>query len=258
MILSNKRDFQLTSKNKKSHYLRVGFSLKREIFFVAIGSIIGGFTMHLPRILLDITTETQYLVTLLVMARVVGSGSPEVGFALHMLVATIVGIVTGIFLHKVIKFNISKIKNGLIYGIFAGVVVFAVFAIPVSQIFLGPNMAELIAELDPEMTFLEASELVNQNFVSNLIDMFFMHIIWGLTIGVLASLLTRKAGANYRCHICDIEFSKISTYEKHVENVHENPSPSVKRILILGGGYGGVGVLKQLQEIIFQFTLLTF
>jgi len=98
------------------------------------------------------------------------------------------------------------------------------------------------------MTFLEASELVDQNFVSNLIDMFLMHIIWGLTIGVLASLLTRKAGANYRCHICDIEFSKISTYEKHVESVHENPSSSEKRILILGGGYGGVGVLKQLQE----------
>ncbi len=204
--------------------------------------------MHLPRILLDITSETQYLVTLLVMARVVGSGSPEVGFTLHIAVATIIGIITGIFLHKVIRFNISKIKNGLIYGIFVGVVVFVVFAIPVSQIFLGPNMAELITELDPQMTFLEASELIEQNFVSNLIDMFLMHIIWGLTIGVLASLLTRKAGANYRCHICDIEFSKISTYEKHVEGVHENPSPSEKRILILGGGYGGVGVLKQLQE----------
>jgi len=182
------------------------------------------------------------------MARVVGSGSPEVGFALHIAVATIIGIVTGIFLHRIIKFDISKIKNGLIYGIFAGVVVFVVFAIPVSQVFLGPNMAELIAELDPEMTFLEASEVVNQNFVSSLIDSFFMHIIWGLTIGVLASLLTRKIGANYRCHICDIEFSKISTYEKHVENIHKNPSPTLKRILILGGGYGGVGVLKQLQE----------
>jgi len=204
--------------------------------------------MHLPRIFLDITTDTQYLITLLVMARVVGSSSPEVGFALHIAVATIIGIVTGIFLHRIIKFNISKIKNGLIYGIFAGVVVFVVFAIPVSQVFLGPNTAELLAELDPEMTFLEASEVVNQNFVSSLIDLFFIHIIWGLTIGVLASLLTRKIGANYRCHICDIEFSKISTYEKHVENVHENPSPSLKRILILGGGYGGVGVLKQLQE----------
>jgi len=238
----------ISSKNKKSRYLRVEFSLRKEIFFVAIGSIIGGLTMHLPRIFLDITTQTQYLVTLLVLARVAGSDSPEVGFALHIAVATIIGIVTGVFLHKVIKINISKIKNGLIYGIFAGVVVFVVFAIPVSQLFLGPNMVELLAELDPEMTFLEASEVVNQNLVSGLIESFFMHIIWGLTVGVLASLLTRKIGANYRCHICDIEFSKISTYEKHVENVHENPSPSVKRILILGGGYGGVGVLKQLQE----------
>jgi len=239
----------LTSSNhKKSHYLRVGFSLRREIFFVVVGSIIGGFTMHLPRIFLDITTQTQYLVTLLVMAKVVGSSSPEVGFALHIGVATIIGIVTGIFLHKVIKLNISKIKNGLIYGILAGVVVFTVFAIPVSQLFLGPNMAELISELDPEMTHLEASEVVSQNFVSSLIDSFLMHIIWGLTIGVLASLLTRKIGANYRCHICDIEFSKISTYEKHVENVHENPLPTLKRILILGGGYAGVGVLKQLQK----------
>jgi NADH dehydrogenase len=238
----------ISSKNKKSLHLRVEFSLKKEIFFVAVASIIGGLTMHLPRILFDITTGTQYLITLLVLARVVGSDSPEVGFALHITVATIIGIVTGIFLHKVIKFNISKIKNGLIYGIFAGVVVFAVFAIPVSQLFLGPNMVELITELDPEMTFLEASEVVNQNFVSSLIDSFLMHIIWGLTIGVLASLLTRKIGANYRCHICDIEFSKISTYEKHVENVHENPLPSLKRILILGGGYAGVGVLKQLQK----------
>ena len=236
------------SKNKKSHYLRVDFSLRKEIFFVAVGSIIGGLTMHLPRILFDITTGAQYLITLLVLARVVGSDSPEVGFVLHIAVATIIGIVTGIFLHKVIKFNTSKIKNGLIYGIFAGVVVFVVFAIPVSHIFLGPHMAEHIAELDPQMTFLEASELVNENFVSSLIDLFFMHIIWGITVGVLSSLLTRKIGANYRCHICDIEFSKMSTYEKHAKNIHENPSPSIKRILILGGGYAGVNVLKHLQK----------
>ena len=204
--------------------------------------------MHLPRILLDITTETQYLITLLVMARVVGSSSPEVGFAFHIAVATIIGIVTGVFLHRIIKFNISKIKNGLVYGILAGVVVFAVFSIPVSQVFLGPNMAKLLAELDPSMTFIEASEVVNENFVSGLIDSLFMHLIWGITVGVLASLLTRKIGANYRCHICDIEFSKMSTYEKHAKNIHENPSPSIKRILILGGGYAGVNVLKHLQE----------
>jgi len=235
-------------KSKKSHYLRVGFSLRKEIFFVTIGSIIGGLTMHMPRVLFDITGGPQYSLTLLIAAQVVGSTVPEVGFALHITVATVIGIITGIFLHKVIKLNISRIKNGIIYGLIAGIVVFAVFSIPVTQLLLGPNMARILAELDPDMTFVEASDLLAENFVAGLIESLYIHLIWGITFGVLASVLTRKFGANYRCHICDVEFSKISTYEKHVQNVHENPSKSMKRILILGGGYSGVGVLKQLQD----------
>ncbi len=191
-------------ETKRSHYLRVGFSLRKEIFFVAIGSIIGGLTMHMPRILFDISGGPQYNLTLLVAASVVGSDIPEVGFALHITVATIIGIVTGIFLHRIIKFNISKIKNGLVYGVISGLVVFAAFSIPVSQLVLGPNMAMLIAELDPNMTFVEASDQLAENFVSGMIDSLFIHMIWGLTFGILASTFTRKFGANFRCHICDI------------------------------------------------------
>jgi len=33
----------------------VNFSLRKEVFFVAIGSIVGAFTMHLPIMFLDIT-----------------------------------------------------------------------------------------------------------------------------------------------------------------------------------------------------------
>ena len=60
----------LIMKTKSSHYLRVGFSLRKEIFFVAIGSIIGGLTMHMPRILFDISGGPQYNLTLLVAASV--------------------------------------------------------------------------------------------------------------------------------------------------------------------------------------------
>ena len=157
-------------KSKKSHYLRVSFSLKKEIFFVTIGSIIGGLTMHMPRVFFDITGGPQYSLTLLVAAQVVGSNEPEVGFALHLTVATVIGIITGIFLHKIIKFNISRIKNGVIYGLIVGIVVFAVFSIPVSQLLLGPNMARILTELDPNMTFVEASDLMAENFVSGLIE----------------------------------------------------------------------------------------
>jgi len=95
-------------------HLIVNFSLRKEVFFVSIGSIVGAFTMHLPIIFLDLFGNSSYQVWLLVAANVVNSSQPEVGFALHFFVATIIGIITGIFLHKVLRFNISKIHKGLV------------------------------------------------------------------------------------------------------------------------------------------------
>ncbi len=233
---------------KSTNHLVVNFSLKKEVFFVAIGSIVGAFTMHLPIMILNLFGDSSYHVFLLVAARVVDSSLPEVGLALHFFVATLVGITTGIFLHKVFRFNISKITRGLAYGIISGVVVFVVFAIPVSQIFLGPNTIEIISEINPEMTSIEAAKEVQDSFFDQMRNSFFMHIVWGVTLGVISSLLTRKIGANYLCHKCNIEFSNLKTYDHHKTHVHENPSPKMKKILILGGGYGGVGVLNKIQK----------
>ena len=229
--------------------LIVNFSLRKEVFFVAIGSVVGAFTMHLPIMFLDLFGNSSYQIWLLVAAKVVNSAQPEVGFALHFFVATVIGIVTGIFLHRVLRFNISKIPKGLAYGVISGVVVFLVFAIPVSQVFLGPNTIEILSEINPDMTSTQIAQEVKSNFLNQMINSLFMHIVWGVTLGTISSLLTRKIGANYLCHICNIEFSKIKTYEHHKENVHENPSSKMKKILILGGGYAGVGVLNKIQKI---------
>ena len=226
----------------------VNFSLRKEVLFVAIGSIIGAFTMHTPRIFLDLLGDSSYYVTLLVIARVVNSTDPVVGFLLHLFVATVIGIVTGALLHKVIKFNLSKIFKGILYGIIAGIVVFVVFAIPVSQLLLGPNTMDILMEINPQMSFVDAAQEVERNFVSQMSNSLIMHIIWGITLGVISSLFTRKMGANYLCHVCNIEFSKMKTWEHHQEHVHKNPSSDMKKILILGGGYAGVGVLNKVQK----------
>jgi len=235
-------------KFRDSRHLRVSFSLKKEIFFITIGSMIGAFTMFIPRFVLDATIGTQFYLVWLIFAKIVGSSSFEVGIALHLGVGTVIGIINGIILYKAKILNISKIRNGLIYGVLSGVVVFVVFFLPVQQLLIAPNMAQVLVDLDPDMTLIEANESMNENFIPGLIDAFFTHIIWGITLGLLASILTRRLGANYRCHICDIEFPKISTYHEHFQYVHDSPSPSVKEILILGGGYGGTGVLNHIQK----------
>ena len=204
--------------------------------------------MHLPRILVDFSGDSSYYLTLLVLASVVSSTDPIIGFLLHFLVATIIGIVTGIILHKVIKFKISKILNGVIYGIIAGIVVFVVFAIPVSQLILGPNTITLMSELNPGMTFAEITKQVEESFASQMLNSLMMHLIWGVSLGIATSLFSRKMGANYRCHVCDVEFSKLQTWEKHNQKIHENPSSKIKKIVIIGGGYAGIGVLNKIQK----------
>lgn len=226
----------------------VNFSLRKEVFFVAIGSIVGAFTMHLPIIFSDLFGNSSYNVWLLVAAKIVNSSQPEIGLALHFFVATVIGMVTGIFLHKVLRFNISKIPKGIAYGVISGIVVFVVFAIPVTQIFLGPNTIEILSEINPEKSSLQIAQEIKHDFLNQMLNSLFMHIVWGVTLGMISSILTRKIGANYLCNICNIEFSNIKTYEHHKENVHVNPSPNLKKILILGGGYAGVGVLNKIQK----------
>ena len=226
----------------------VNFSLRKEVFFVSIGSIIGAFTMHLPRIFLDLIGDSSYVVTLLVLAQIVNSTDPFVGFLLHLFVATTIGIVTGIFLYKLMKFNISYITKGIAFGLIAGVVVFTVFAIPVSQLLLGPNTAEVLSKLNPQMSLVDAINEVEQSFVPQMMNSLLMHLIWGVTLGIISSLFTRKMGANYLCRTCNIEFSKMNTWKHHQYHVHENPSESLKKILIIGGGYAGIGVLNRIQK----------
>jgi len=226
----------------------VNFSLRKEVFFVVVGSIVGAFTMHLPIMFSDLIGDSSYNVWLLVAAKIVNSSQPEIGLALHFFVATVIGIVTGIFLLKVLRFNISRIPRGLAYGIISGIVVFTVFAIPVSQIFLGPNTIEVLSEINPDMSSLQIAQEMERGFLNQMLNSLFMHVVWGVTLGMISSLLTRKIGANYLCQVCNIEFSNIRTYEHHKENVHVNPSPNLKKILILGGGYAGVGVLNKIQK----------
>lgn len=238
-----------SNENKMVQYRsRVNFSLHKEIFFVTISSLIGAIAMFVPRIIFDVTINTQYYIAWLVFARILDSDSYLVGIGLHFVIATTIGIITGIILHKGIKFNISKLSNGLIYGVISGIIVYFVFFMPVQYFVLGPNMVDVLMEINPTMSFGDATSHAQNNISVKLLDSYFTHLIWGISVGVIASLLTRKLGANFRCHKCDVEFLKIETYHKHHKLVHDSPLTNVKKIVILGGGYAGVSILRKLQK----------
>src|SRR6266487_4548022 len=75
-----------------------------------------------------------------------------------------------------------------------------------------------------------------------------IHLVFGTVLGGVSSSLSIRFGSRYRCAKCDISFSRIDLLQKHIQLVHSATPIQLKRILILGGGFGGIEVLRQLQK----------
>ena len=117
------------------------------------------------------------------------------GIGIHMVTAISIGVVIGIFLYKTGILNISKPSNGIIYGIFAGTVVFIIFFIPVYQFVLTPETVNTLQEFtDDEKELYEYSELLSSEFLTVLISSLLTHLIFGITVGLVSSLLSIKFG----------------------------------------------------------------
>jgi NADH dehydrogenase len=203
------------------------------------------------------------------------------GFILHILVATSIGIIAGLFLYKTNILNISKPSNGLKYGLFVGSLVFVIFSIPVQQFVLGPEFARTIGSnsattamdknTQPPVPIEDSYPMISQPSVTPspspsssssttttnqsiftqlraLLNSLTINLVFGITLGLFSSLLSIKFGARYRCPRCNISFSRVDSLQRHLELVHGAKPIHPKRILILGGGFAGVEVLRRLQD----------
>lgn len=151
-------------KRKKFHndlnLIKIDFSLKREVLFVVVGALIGAITMILPRTIYEFITGQPYYISWMIFGHVIGvysSYAPIAGFIIHLITAISIGVATGIFLYKTNILNISKPINGFIYGIFAGTIIFVVWAIPINEFVLIPENIRTIADIDPTLSEQEAS-----------------------------------------------------------------------------------------------------
>jgi NADH dehydrogenase FAD-containing subunit len=250
----NKEDGNNTNNtNKEIAKIRIDFSLKREVFFVVVGAILGAVTFGISESIFQILLGSPYYLVWIAFGHVLGVVSPisasiTAGIFIHAITSISIGIVIGIFLYKTGILNISKISNGVVYGIFAGSVVFVVFFLPVQYFVLTPQIANTMVELDPDMTEIDAKQELENNFTTIIVGSIIMHLIFGVTVGFFSSLLSIKFGTRYRCSQCDISFSRVDSYRKHKELVHRIKPIQLTRILILGGGFAGIEVLKRLQR----------
>ena len=234
---------------RKATEIRVDFSLKREVFFVVVGALLGAVSMIIPTVF-EVGMGIPYYTTWVAfghVVRVYSSNAAYAGIAIHTITAISIGVVVGVFLYKTGILNISKISNGLIYGLFAGSVILIAFFLPVYLLILLPEIERTRAAMTQESYEYDTTSS-RYSFPLVIISYVIMHLVFGITVGLTSSTLSIKFGSRYRCSKCDISFSRIDSYKKHIELVHGQKPVQLTRILILGGGFAGIEVLRQLQK----------
>jgi NADH:ubiquinone reductase (H+-translocating) len=250
---------------------KIDFSFRREVLFIIAGALMGAIVYVIPITVFAIEEGSSYYLTWIVFGHIAGVYSQVTsviiaGFMLHVLTATCIGIISGLFLYKTNILNISKPSNGLKYGLFVGSLVFVIFAIPVQEFVLGPEFARTIGSNTTTATTTDTSPAAtessqpmvskpsissNQIIINQLraiANSLIINLVFGITLGLFSSFLSRKFGARYRCPKCDISFSRVDSLQHHLELVHGSRPIHPKRILILGGGFAGVEVLRRLQD----------
>jgi NADH dehydrogenase len=206
------------------------------------------------------------------------------GILIHLLTGISIGIISGIFLYKTNILNISKPSNGLRYGLFVGALVYMIFSIPVGQFVLNPEFRHMLSNngnfdknnknngdgnsdivgykaeksLSTKSDGVGAPGGVYNNMattttfsniqLNSIIFSILINLLFGVTLGLFSSLLSIQFGSRYRCPSCEISFSRIDILQSHLELVHGDKPINRQRIVILGGGFGGVAVLKRLQS----------
>jgi hypothetical protein len=224
--------------------IRVDFSLRREVFYIVIGSIVGPIFMIFAKMILDPQTWIAF-------GHLLGVFSPATsailaGITIHMITALSIGIAIGVFLYKTNILIISKLSNGVLYGLFAGSVIYIVFFIPVYESVLTHEIASTLSTVgDVEY----AAEYLAKNFFPIMFGWLIIHLVYGVILGTVSSLLSIRFGSRYRYSKCDISFSRIDSYQQHIKLVHGDIPIQQTRILILGGGFAGIQVLMQLQKV---------
>ena len=169
--------------------IRVDFSLKREVFYIVIGSVVGAIFMILAKMILDPPTGIPYEITWIAFGHLLGVFSPPssailAGITIHMITALSIGIVIGVFLYKTNILIISKLSNGILYGLFAGSVVYIVFFIPVYESVLTHEIARTLNTVgDVEY----AAEYLARNFFTIMIGWLIIHLAYGVIVGVVSS-----------------------------------------------------------------------
>ena len=111
------------------------------------------------------------------------------GIVMHLLTGAIAGVTFAIIVSTVKKFAIINFKKGITEGVIYSIIIFIVLFIPTTLDMVLPNLFDIMNQSNPTQSNLEDRQTVEQNLIPMYGFGFIAHIIFGIILGFVTSLL---------------------------------------------------------------------
>jgi hypothetical protein len=111
------------------------------------------------------------------------------GIGMHLVTGAISGAIFAFLVNTIKKFRIINYKRGIIEGIVYSIIIFMVLYIPTTVTMVHPNLVDIMSQSNSAQSSSKDQKTVEQNLVPIYGFGFAAHIVFGVILGFMTSLL---------------------------------------------------------------------
>ena len=169
-------------------------SLRVAVAYGAIGGFVGGVFM-VPMLVLTATiiglppSTFPTAFGLSFGATKMDNEAATIGFGMHMLVSTLIGMTFGAATTRINRLGITGYRKGVVGGIITGMIAFVVIFIPLNVLVLQPILARMMTLMNPMTTEQQVLTMLYQRSAIMVGMGILNHLVYGAVLGAVTTVL---------------------------------------------------------------------
>lgn len=116
------------------------------------------------------------------------------GIVMHLLTGAIAGVIFAIIISTIKRLAITNFKRGIIEGVIFSIIIYMVLFIPTTLGMVIPNLFDIMNQSNPTQSSSEDRQIIGQNLIPLYGFGFIAHIVFGIVLGFVTSLLVFRDG----------------------------------------------------------------
>ena len=111
------------------------------------------------------------------------------GIVMHLITGAISGVIFAIIVSAIRRLALINLKRGITEGLIYSIIIFIALFIPTTLGMVIPNLFDIMNQSNPTQSGFEDRQIIEQNLISIYVFGFIAHVIFGITLGLITSLL---------------------------------------------------------------------